>query len=159
ARKALECIKKLDPPRSIPCALLPSRVEWRSDKNGATQRVEEVVNPFTKSFVVHNPTIQREKPGEEVDPFLKELNADESYSLLKCKKPWTLVVKDFQGPATVVQSQSTSSKFLDSLLGNHPGVLLDAGAKQAHEIARVLREAMHFEAYVLHTRYGSIVTV
>jgi hypothetical protein len=29
---------------------------------------------------------------------------------------------------------------------------------QAHEVARVLRD-MHFDAYVLHTRYSSIVTV
>jgi hypothetical protein len=30
---------------------------------------------------------------------------------------------------------------------------------QAHEIVRVLRDAMKVEAYVMHTRYGSVITI
>jgi hypothetical protein len=53
-------------------------------------------------------------------------------------------------------------------LGGKSGDMLEASAAQAEEIARVLREgfkpvdgspALKFDAYVLHTRTGSIVTV
>jgi hypothetical protein len=42
--------------------------------------------------------------------------------------------------------------------GKKSGELLNAGALQAEEIARVLRE-LKFDAYVLHTRFSSVVTV
>jgi hypothetical protein len=43
-------------------------------------------------------------------------------------------------------------------MGENSGQLLDASAKQAEEVARVLR-LMKFEAYVLHTRTASVITV
>jgi hypothetical protein len=42
--------------------------------------------------------------------------------------------------------------------GKKRGEMLNASALQAEEVARVLRE-MKFEAYVLHTRTGSVVSV
>jgi hypothetical protein len=36
---------------------------------------------------------------------------------------------------------------------------MNAIGKQAHEVARVLRESLGFEAYVLHTPTSSIVAV
>jgi hypothetical protein len=44
--------------------------------------------------------------------------------------------------------------------GSNEGSLLDAAAKQAHQLAEVLRSPqLKFDAYVLHTKDLSIVTV
>jgi hypothetical protein len=157
ARRELDRIKKLDAPKSVPLATL---VNWLKPKAGGDpEPVEKKVNPFTSSFVVPNPTVPTEHRRDDTpDAFLKQLNGDEKYSLLKCSKPWTLAVKEFRG-AAVVQAQAPSSSFLDKLgWGSHEGELLNAAGLQAEEVARALR-AMHFDAYVWHTRYSSIVTV
>jgi hypothetical protein len=123
------------------------------------------INPFTQALVVRNPAAPAtpvERP--KFDPFWKQLNADEDYSLLRCPHSWTLVVKEYYGASAVVeQPRSTeSSSVLKMLgLGNHkPGEALGAAAMQAHELAKFLRDPkLGFEAYVLHTRDRSIVTV
>jgi hypothetical protein len=157
ARRDLEKIKKMPPPN-------PGRVRLDlmvlpNPTGNAPTRMYD--NPFMQSFVVHNPTIPVERPADKDKPdaFLKQLNVNESFSLLKCPKPVTLVVKQYQG-ATVVQSKATSSSgFLQSLgLGGKSGELLNAAALNAHNLAEVLRK-LNFDAYVLHTRYSSIVTV
>jgi hypothetical protein len=117
------------------------------------------VSPFAYSFASRNPTVPQPKTDPNApDPAWKELNEGRPYNLLRCGKPWTLAVKQFQG-LNVVQERSVSSKFL-SLLGmsDTSGQLLDASAKQAEEVAKVLRK-MNFEAYVLHTRTASVITV
>jgi hypothetical protein len=123
------------------------------------------VNPFSQALVVRNPAAPpapRERP--KFDPFWKELNANEDYSLLRCPRPWTLVVKEYFGVSTLLQQQgsSESSSFLKMLgLGNQkPGEALGAAGMQAHELAKFLRDPkLGFDAYVLHTRDRSIVTV
>jgi hypothetical protein len=117
------------------------------------------VNPFHTAFVIANPTLPpqaREKP--KVDPLWKKLNAGESRSLFKCPKPWTLVVQEFRG-AQVIQTTSSSGGFLDKLgLGEHLGKSLDNSAKMAENVCDMFRQ-MKFKSYVLHTRFGSVVTV
>src|SRR5262249_39633762 len=91
----------------------------------------------------------------------KDINSGESLSLLTCRKPWTLAIKVFQG-AQVVQAKSSGSKFMDMLgLGSKEGDQLNAAALQAHELAKALRamKPVSCEAYVLHTRTSSVVTV
>jgi hypothetical protein len=157
ASRALEKIKKLPPPSKelmdyIPVAL-PS-----ADKKSQGRLEGAYLNPFLRAFCVPNPTIPKEKPKEQAfDPLIKEMNADETYSVFKCPKPWTLKVKEFTGGTVVVQ-KSAPTKFIESLFGKHQDTL-GASAMQAHEIARVLRDHMKLEAYVMHTRYGSVVTV
>ena len=85
------------------------------------------------------------------------LNADESYSLLKCKQPWTLAVKEFSG-GIAIQPAKAPTTLLEKLLGNKSEEHMSAIGKQAHEVARVLKQ-MGFDAYVLHTTTSSIVTV
>jgi len=124
------------------------------------------VNPFSTAMVVRNPTVPA--PPKEVprfDPIWKQLNADEEYSLLRNRKRYTLVVKEYQG-GTVVQAQASSSgsggSFLKMIGLGHdkPGERLNASALQAHALAQLLRHpSLGFDAYVLHTRHGSIVTV
>jgi hypothetical protein len=154
ARKDLDELRKREPPKKLQyTAIVP-------DANGRMH--EEAVNPFKTAFVAPNPTTHAEKSAADnkPDPHLKEYNADESYSLLKCRKPWTLVVKSYRG-AAVVQAQSMSSSVMEKLgLGKKAGELLNANAKEAHQVAEFLRnKQLGFEAYVLHTEYNSYVTV
>ncbi len=122
------------------------------------------VNPFSTALAVRNPTIPAPaKAASKVDPFWKQLNAYESYSLLNCRKPYTLVVKEYNGSAVVQGGQPEKQSGFLSMLhmgGDKPGERLSASAAQAHELAKFLRDRrLGFEAYVLHTRTTSIVTV
>lgn len=157
-RKALDDIKKLKPsnPRLMPFLRTertePSAEGKKDDVRGA------YVSPFLDSFVIRNPTVPQEAPRDnKPDPFLKQLNADEEYSLLRCKEPWTLVVAVHHG-TTVIQSQAASSSFLDRFFGTSGGKALANSAHNAHNLAEALRK-LGYEAYVLHTRQASLVTV
>lgn len=123
---------------------------------------EREVNPFEMAMPSPNPTVAKgPRPANDApkaDPFLKKLNAEEDYSLLKNPAKYTLAVSDYAGITTVKQ-QSESTPFLERLIfGNSKGEAMSASAMQAHEVARVLRK-LNFQAYVLHTRSSSIVTV
>jgi hypothetical protein len=153
ARKALDDIRKLQPSEKL------QGVAYVPDAAGKMH--EEAVNPFRGAFVCRNPSVPAEKQAadNQPDPRLKEYNAGESYSLLKCRKPWTLVVKSYRG-ASIVQSQSTPSSVMEKfgLTGKKAGDLLNANAKSAHQVAEFLRK-FGFEAYVLHTEYSSLITI
>ncbi len=161
ARKALNDIRKLPAPPNKLCDSVGIAGPAGGSGNNKGNTVERAfISPFKTAFVVHNPTLPMEKEKEKPDPFLKDLNAGESYSLLHhCKKPWTLAVKDFTGAAVVQQQTSAPSTFLDKIGLGRSGDRLTASAMQAHELARVLRENLHLEAYVLHTRNRSVVSV
>jgi hypothetical protein len=158
AHRELTRIKKLQPPKTVPrdvmtCdAILPPG----DDKKVEGQRA--FVNPFVTSFVVPNPSLPvPRQTANQPDPFWKKLNANETFSLLKCNQPWTLAVKEF--PATAyIQPQSAPSGFLDKLMGHSTGEQLNANALNAHNLAEALRK-VGFDAYVLHTRSNSIVTI
>jgi hypothetical protein len=128
----------------------------------ATKAEGVAVNPFTHALVVHNPTLKVERPENKLDvEVLRRFNAEEEYSLLKCKKNYTLVIKQFNLPSvTAPQDSAPGSSFLDSVgagkksTANHA----DYAAENAHELAKALRKAK-LEAYVLHTKYYSLVTI
>src|SRR5262249_16851329 len=85
------------------------------------------------------------------------LNAGESLSLLKCKKPWTLVVAVFPGMSTIKPAATTDS-FWDRLWNTKGPDGLSAGAINAHHLAEALRAAWKTsDVYVLHLRTGSLV--
>jgi hypothetical protein len=169
-------IRKLPPPEekfpdgSDASLRMTASYEGINDKTKQEMKKEVArtnVNPFQRAFVVRNPSIQLEQQGQKLyqpDPFWKRLNADEPYSLLNCKRNYTLVIKNYEGPMNV---ESLSSRPKDeggflSMLGlgrkDKDAKVLALTALQAHELARVLRQ-LHFEAYVLHMRNGSLVTV
>jgi hypothetical protein len=131
------------------------------DKKGG-EMVRVKVNPLSRSLVVPNPTAPPEREERpKVDPAWKELNASESYSLLKNSKAWTLVVKEYAGPAKL-QQQGMPASFLGkgSQPDYKPGEAMRAAGLQAHALAEFLRnKQIGFDAYVLHTRFSSIVTV
>jgi hypothetical protein len=158
AADALKKIKKLDPPN-------PKRVPLHCmvTSNPIKQVVEQAwVNPFHDAFVVRNPKVKYEAPPAQnkPDPFLKQLNENEDYNLLKCPKRFTLAVAQFRA-ATILQPPPESNSILKKLgLGGKDtgGASLGAAALNAHNVAELLRK-WNFDAYVLHMRYGSIVTV
>jgi hypothetical protein len=158
AGKDLARIKKLEPPKSVPNDTLTYDVIPAQSGAKKPDAQRAAVNPFAHSFVVRNPSVPVEKESpNRPDPFWKELNAGENYSLLKCPKPWTLAIKEF--PCTVVvQPQSAPNKFLNLLMGASTGEQLNANALNAHNMAEALHK-IGFEAYVLHTRSNSIVTI
>ncbi len=154
ARRALDHIKKLPAPSQELMDYVGMAVPAKKEKNGGHLE-GAYLNPFLRAFVVPNPTVPVQKPKDEPDPLLKDMNGDETYSLLKCSKPWTLAVKEFYGETTLVHKNT----MLEKLIGRSGPDTLNASAMQAHEIAKVLRTHMNMEAYVLHTRHGSIVCV
>src|SRR5262249_473888 len=105
ARRALNSVKKLRPPD---LRLAPTHTPMDRTSDPETGKILEL-NPFASSFVARNPTVVQEQPQEKPDdPFLKELNAGEEYSLLQCKKPFSLAVKEYHG-VSVTQPRSGSS--------------------------------------------------
>jgi len=159
ARRALETIKKLAPPSSDKLMPLLSQIELDAGPNGQPKAVitEKPVNPFLSSFVVHNPTVPMPPPESKPDTLLRKLNSHESYSVLNCRKPWTLAVATYQG-AQVIQTGGGEPSFWEKLWGNGTGDMLEASGHNAHNFAQAMRKA-GWEAYVLHTRWGAVVTV
>jgi hypothetical protein len=157
ASRDLKRIKQLKAPESVPAGVIYEQNLTALASGDKPQPKEVRLNPFTSSFVAPNPTIPAPEQANKADPFLKVLNADETFSLLKCKQPWTLAVKEFYG-ATLIQTQNTSGGFLDKIFSGKPGAQLNASAMNAHNMAEALRK-IGLEAYVLHTRTYSQVTV
>ena len=120
------------------------------------------INPFNaQSMVVRNPTVPHETHvmNPKDDPFLKTLNADEEYSMLRCPGKWTLAVREYMG-ASAVENKPTGFGPLQSMFGgkSKTGESLALAANNAHELAKTLRQ-LGFDAYVLHTRTSSVVSI
>jgi hypothetical protein len=133
-----------------------------ADDDRTSKKAVAYLSPFATAMVVHNPTIEFRKEQddpEKADKFLKQLNAEEPLSVLGCSKPWTLVVKVYQGPAMLKPPKGPS--VLNRLgLGKKEPAYLDGCALNAHQTAELLRKMKpSFDAYVMHQRQYSIVTV
>lgn len=160
ARKELDKIKRWPMPSDKFCSTSGRIVPGKSDNGEKGWLVQQIKSsPFSNAFVVRNPLAPPDATVSDApDPFLEKLNREEDFSLIhNCKRPWTLAVAVFQSPPTIKGTKATSS-FLDKLTGRDPGEQLAASALNAHSLAEVLRK-LGFEAYVLHTRYNSTVTV
>jgi hypothetical protein len=182
ARRTLDNIKKMKPPDPkrvrldavAVCSMENPGTPGANNSPAATKEPKDYaayINPFVQAFVVHNPTVPHETvkndQGANDYKFLAKLNADEPFSLLKCPKSYTLVVKQYHGGTVVEpyhgstkgQSNSTSGGFLSRLsLSGATGDALSASAMNAHNVAEALRK-LKLDAYVLHTRYTSLVTI
>jgi hypothetical protein len=127
---------------------------------------EVQLNPFTtQSMAVRNPTVPHENKAYDYnkDPFIRTLNADEEYSMLRCPGKYTLAIKEYVG-AAMVKPPTASSSFLKMIgLGRSPeGESLLLAGKNAHDLAETLNGAMQkagIPAYVLHTRTSSVVSI
>jgi hypothetical protein len=162
AHRALKDIKKLPPPSSekLMAVLAQAGPPQKVGDEEKSLLEGTFVNPFPNSFVVPNPTVPQERKAENKnDPFLKKLNAHESFSLLRCKKSWTLIVAAYQGMHTIQPTEpSKVPSIFDNLWGSNTGELLEASGQNAHNLADAMRK-LGFEAYVLHSRGGSLVTI
>lgn len=119
------------------------------------------ISPFHNAMAVPNPTISHQRQAShKPDPIWKQLNADEPFSLFKCHKPWTLAVQEYAGTQVIQPTAAPASGFLEKFgLGDRNlGKRLNASAMQAQQVCKLLRD-LHYEAYVLHTRTSSVVTV
>jgi hypothetical protein len=127
------------------------------------------VNPYETAFVVPNPAITKaEQPSARpagIDPYIVKLNEGRPYNLLKATKGWTLGVKSFNAPVDITNKDSDLS-MARKWNGSKTPELLVASAEQAEELAKALRalkgprgELLNLEAFVLHTRTTSLVTV
>jgi hypothetical protein len=161
ANRALKEFKKLPPPSKSELCPIHTQESTETSNDGKPKfGYAAYGNPFVDAFVVPNPTIPRERKSDDRtnDPFLKKLNAHEQYSLLRCKKPYTLLVAAFQGLNSFEYAKADDKGFFEKLWAGNTGERLDASGQNAHNLADVLRK-LDFEAYVLHMREGSAVTI
>ena len=174
ARKALDKVRTWPVPttnvkdqlgRDIP--LTDCGTILRPGPNGKQLLLESPINPYPTATVVPNPTVERpvDTSGPKLDPFIVRLNEGRPYNLLTATKTWTLGVKSFSAPVEIVArdaNTNTMKKF-----GSSRGAdALEAGAEQAESLAEALRKmtdangrSMGLEAFVLHTRSASLVSV
>src|SRR5262245_18912411 len=160
ARKYLDTVRKFPPPSNP--KLMDHAFTAGTAEDGKTRIAEQrPINPFTIAFVAPNPTVKQERAAEDAaDPFLKELNSGESLSVLRCSKPWTLMVRVYPGLASIAP-QSAAEGVLSKVGLGKGSELLNASALQARQVAELLRKMpeQRLEAYVLHTRHSSLVCV
>ncbi len=137
--------------------------------DGKSTIEKSYLNPYGQAMVVANPTIARQLPApgtvSQLDPFIVKLNEGRPYNLLNATKTWTLGVKAFNAPVRV-QTRDDDGVGIKLFSLPKGGDALAAGAEAAEEMARSLRGMKHkdgspvgLEAFVLHHRNGSMVTV
>lgn len=84
-------------------------------KTGKTKDVKDApINPFKHTMVVANPTVSAKVdtgPTPADIALLKSLNKDETFSLLKCPKQFTLLVKAYQLSAQIQTNKGVSGMF------------------------------------------------
>jgi hypothetical protein len=172
AGKAVAKLKKQPPPKSVKgsVAVMSTKLSGRKVDVQAAE-----MNVFAGAFACRNPLAPKPpRPDDEdaFDPFLTKLNAGEPYNLLKAPRPYTLMVKVYQG-ATVVVPDSKPSVFSSMrarnetaaerqfrLFNQAKGKNLDSAGDAANNLAKILRHKdLDYQSYVLHTRDSSIVTV
>jgi hypothetical protein len=168
AQKALAQLKKWPAPKNE--LLMDGGAVVKPGPDGKQPVVQSTrLNPYATAFVVPNPSAARDPSAHAarpaLDPFIVRLNEGQPYSLLKAKKGWTLMVKAFSSPIEIVNKNADTSLMKKFSLNKGADVLA-AGAEQAEELAKAIRamkgpggQSLNLEAFVLHTRSTSLVTV
>lgn len=170
ARKALTELRKITVDRKF-CdktvtELGTEKITIKNKDGNATQVTGAYYeNPFNRAFVVPNPTVPVQRVAEKApDAGLRKINEGEDLSVYHCRKPWTMVVAVFQGAGNF--NTKDERTLFDKMFGLNKGEPLAASGVNAHNLCAVLRNLRDdkgrprpFEAYVLHTRHASVVTV
>lgn len=165
ALKALAKLKTWPTPKNE--ILLDKGLILTSPDSGKATSEAAAINPYASAFVVPNPSIAKtvNPQRQGLDPFIVKLNEGHAYNLLKAQKSWTLSVKSFTAPVEIVSKNSDTSLMRKFGMGKG-GDVLAAGGEQAEAMAKALRamkdkggQSLNLEAFVLHTRHASIVTV
>jgi hypothetical protein len=107
------------------------------------------------AFIIPNPLLPKDYfVSSGVDQFTVRLNKDNKYNLLKCPGKYTVQVAHFTGKVTINQKEIQEIEKGRKKVSNR----LDKAGENAETLCRALREK-GYEAYLLHERYASIVTV
>ncbi|MFN0199498.1 MAG: hypothetical protein ACKVT0_22330, partial [Planctomycetaceae bacterium] len=113
--------------------------------------------PMSGAFMTMNPLLTPDEVKKKrKDPLLKELNAGAEFSLLDNPSKYTIVVASFYGK-TLTQMGHVDQQKADSVFSKVSR--LDEAGIDAWKLAHILRENRKIEAYVLHDRFQSVVTV
>lgn len=165
AVKALAAVKKWAAPRDN--RLMDGAAIASRGADGKPVIEKTHLNPFGQAMIVPNPVAPRHTVANPtgLDPFVVRLNEGRPYNLLKATKGWTIGVKSFAAPVQFVSKDSQPSVM--ERMGFTKGAdVLRAGTEQAEMLAKALREMkgpdrqpLRLEAFVLHTRSASLVTV
>ena len=167
ARKALDSVRKLTPPTDT--SLLDRTTIGGEEENKDGQKEFKsswnYINPYKCALVVPNPAAAKAKLEDKnkLEPWIVKLNSDVPNSLLKAKKPWTIIVRNFSTPSKMAGKDGGGGSVFDRFQFTAAKSMLDVTAEEAERLAAALRDpGMHkgpFDAFVLHHRMGSIVTV
>jgi hypothetical protein len=174
AHRALDTIRNLKPPENKKlCAVAlvpelnnpdgkPATTPKSPNPNEKKKPPEPTyLSPFKGAFVVHNPAIKQERPADwdKLDmAVLKRLNRGENFTLLNCpkNKNYTLVVRQFSLPA---ETRSSTGNIFGKINPFAHQSDIDVQAHNAHNLAELIHKTTHLDAFVLHTKYSSMVTV
>jgi hypothetical protein len=161
-------LRKLPPPDPKRVKLdIRTAVTYEADtqaKGGTIHdTIIQYVNPFTKAFPVRNPSTKNEASSITADTemrLLRQFNREEKYSLLECRKPVTLAIKQFNSQYKTTTDAKEAKGFMERFvsLSTKKGEWVDHAAHNAHNLAEALRKT-GIEAYVLHCQCCSYVTV
>jgi hypothetical protein len=168
ARKALDVVKKLPAPKDQ--SLMDTELiggEVKDPKSGKTEWKSAVnhVNPYPLAMVVPNPTDAKGRLDDKgkLEPFVVKLNEGVEHGLLTVKKPWTLLVKSYSGLSRTTGQGGGGSVFGKGGPDKNAADALRATAAEAELLVKALRhpefKPRSYEAFVLHHRTGSLVTV
>lgn len=170
ARAAVAVVKKLPIPKDtalLDVALVGGDTNSKEEK-GEWKSNYAYINPYASAMVVPNPataTLNLEEKAK-LEPFVVKLNEGVENSLLKAKKPWTLLVKSYSAPSIRGAGDGEEKSVFDRVkksFTSDPADILRATAAEAELLAKALRnpdmKPRTYEAFVLHHRVGSIVTV
>jgi hypothetical protein len=166
ARKALDTVRKFPHPKDP--ALMQEAFITRPTQNGGTKIEQAYINPYAAALVVPNPSLPA-GAGEDrtkLEPFIVKMNQDVPHSLLTARKPWTLMVKSFTTPMKLTGKDGDGDGSVfdrGGLFGGGKKSMLDLTAAQASQLCEALRhkdmKPAPLEAFILHHRTGSLVTV
>lgn len=134
---------------------LGSLREAQDEINKMIDRNRKPLGPMRHAMIATNPLLPDEYFAPKgIDPLVLKMNESVKYSLLKCPGRYSCRIATFTGMVTVNQKeiediQKKTKKFESRL---------EEAAAKAHEMTVALR-AKGYEAWELHDRYASMVTV
>ena len=146
-----ECLK-LDQNRRTSRSLASLRVIQQNLLGQDNEKKDR--GPMGHAFIIPNPLLPKDYfVSSGVDQFTVQLNKDNKHSLLECPGKYTVQVAHFTGKVTINQKEIEEIE-----KGKRMESRLDKAGENAEMLCRALREK-GYEAYLLHERYASIVTV
>ena len=136
-------------------------------ENGVYKKTPGQPGPLSGAFLTINPLLSPQEVAQrKQDPLIAKLNSGVEFSLLNNKGNYSLVIASFYGNSV---TETATSRFTNASESEELSNSLDIAAQNAWLLTKALREAKKhgfpagnatdIDAYVLHEKYRSIVTV